>query len=105
MPSPDFTDEDLCSSWMMSLDNSTHSSQMNTVGPAISLRTSCWFLPQNEQKRVFFGSLSPILLTLALHPQPCLALRIFLAYRSAFSSWYSLYQINYSAPRWMLPRA
>ena len=24
-------------------------SQMNTEGPAISLRTSCWLLPQNEQ--------------------------------------------------------
>jgi hypothetical protein len=23
--------------------------QMNTVGPAMSLRTSCWLLPQNEQ--------------------------------------------------------
>ena len=34
---------------MMSLHSSTHSSQMNTVGPAISLRTSCCDLPQNEQ--------------------------------------------------------
>ncbi len=34
---------------MMSLQSSTHSSQMNTDGPAISLRTSCWLLPQNEQ--------------------------------------------------------
>ena len=37
------------SSRMMSLQSSTHSSQMNTDGPAISLRTSCWLLPQNEQ--------------------------------------------------------
>ena len=48
-PSRDFTIEDLFSSRMMSMHNSTHSSQMNTVGPAISLRTSCWLLPQNEQ--------------------------------------------------------
>ena len=41
--------EDLFSSRMMSMQSSTHSSQMNTVGPAISLRTSCWLLPQNEQ--------------------------------------------------------
>src|ERR1700733_13577429 len=39
----------LASSAMMSLQTSTHSSQMKTVGPAISLRTSyCAFL-QNEQ--------------------------------------------------------
>ena len=31
------------------MQSSTHSSQMNTVGPAISLRTSCCDLPQNEQ--------------------------------------------------------
>ncbi len=31
------------------MHNSTHSSQMNTVGPAISLRTSCWLFPQKEQ--------------------------------------------------------
>src|SRR5688572_5257664 len=37
------------SSRMMSLHSSTHSSQMNTDGPAISLRTSCWLFPQNEQ--------------------------------------------------------
>src|SRR5580658_3571626 len=41
---------------MMSMQSSTHSSQMNTVGPAISLRTSCCDLPQNEQYRVFFES-------------------------------------------------
>src|SRR6195952_43934 len=49
MPSRDFTSEDLFSSRMMSMQSSTHSSQMNTVGPAISLRTSCWLLPQNGQ--------------------------------------------------------
>src|SRR4030081_3477747 len=64
MPSRDFTREDLVSSRMMSMHNSTHSSQMNTVGPAISLRTSCWLLPQNEQYSVFFESLVPTLLIL-----------------------------------------
>src|SRR5262245_51514093 len=39
------------SSRMMSLQSSTHSSQMKTDGPAMSLRTSCWLLPQNEQYR------------------------------------------------------
>src|SRR5512142_2556877 len=56
MPSRDFTSEDLFSSRMMSVHSSTHSSQMNTVGPAMSLRTSCWDFPQNEQYRVFFES-------------------------------------------------
>jgi hypothetical protein len=45
----DFANEDVFSSRMMSMHNSTHSSQINTVGPAMSLRTSCWLLPQNEQ--------------------------------------------------------
>src|SRR5687768_13600597 len=54
----------LVSSRMMSMQSSTHSSQMNTVGPAISLRTSCWLLPQKEQYRVFFES--PPLLPLTL---------------------------------------
>jgi hypothetical protein len=31
---------------------------MKTVGPAISFRTSCWDLPQNEQYKVFFESLA-----------------------------------------------
>src|SRR5712672_1353337 len=66
MPSRDFSSEDLVSSWMMSLHSSTHSSQMNTLGPAMSLRTSCWFLPQNEQKCVFFESPPATLLILAL---------------------------------------
>src|SRR5436190_5370194 len=56
MPSRDFTSEDLFSSRIMSMHSSTHSSQMNTVGPAMSLRTSCWLLPQNEQKSVFLES-------------------------------------------------
>jgi hypothetical protein len=41
--------EVLFSSRMISMHSSTHSSQMNTVGPAISLRTSCWLFPQKEQ--------------------------------------------------------
>ena len=44
------------------MQSSTHSSQMNTVGPAMSLRTSCWLLPQKEQYRVFFESLPLTLL-------------------------------------------
>src|SRR5215469_436459 len=55
-PSRDLTSVVLCSSRMISMQSSTHSSQMNTVGPAMSLRTSCWDLPQNEQYRVFFES-------------------------------------------------
>src|SRR6185437_2324550 len=62
MPSRDFTSEDLFSSRMMSMHSSTHSSQIKTVGPAMSLRTSCWLLPQNEQYRVFLESLPPTLL-------------------------------------------
>src|SRR5712692_2055158 len=56
MPSRDFTSEDLFSSPMMSMHNSTHSSQMKTVGPAMSLRTSCWLLPQNVQWSGFLVS-------------------------------------------------
>jgi hypothetical protein len=59
-PSRVFTMCVLCSSRMISMQSSTHSSQMNTVGPAISLRTSCCDFPQNEQYRVFL--LSPDLL-------------------------------------------
>src|SRR5690606_34341404 len=58
--------EVLFSSRMMSMQSSTHSSQMNTVGPAISLRTSCWLLPQNEQYRVFLESPPPLLTLLML---------------------------------------
>ena len=35
---------------MMSLHNSTHSSQMYTEGPAMSFRTSFWDLPQKLQQ-------------------------------------------------------
>src|SRR5690348_17181744 len=62
MPSRDLTSEDLFSSRIMSMQSSTHSSQMKTVGPAISLRTSCWLLPQNEQYSVFLDSPLTLLL-------------------------------------------
>src|SRR3954462_2327764 len=52
---------------MMSMHSSTHSSQMNTVGPAMSLRTSCWLLPQNEQYSVLLESPLPTLLMANLH--------------------------------------
>src|SRR5215472_10335521 len=55
-PSRDLTSVVLCSSRMMSMQSSTHSSQINTVGPAMSFLTSCWLLPQNEQYSVFFES-------------------------------------------------
>src|SRR5438105_10844469 len=61
-PSRDLTSVVLCSSRMMSMHNSTHSSQMNTVGPAISFLTSCWLLPQNEQYSVFLLSVGAFLL-------------------------------------------
>src|SRR5229473_1464483 len=64
IPSGDFSSEDLFSSLMMSMHSSTHSSQMNTVGPAMSLRTSCWLLPQNEQWSEFFVSVPSALLIL-----------------------------------------
>jgi hypothetical protein len=36
----------------MSLHSPMHSSQMYTVGPAISFLTSFWLLPQKEQDRL-----------------------------------------------------
>jgi hypothetical protein len=66
MPSRDFTSEDLFSSPMMSMHNSTHSSQMKTVGPAMSLRTSCWLLPQNVQWSGFL--VSPLLILFISEP-------------------------------------
>src|SRR3954462_14905943 len=67
MPSRDFTSEDLFSSRIMSMQSSTHSSQMNTVGPAMSLRTSCWLLPQKEQYRVLLLSPLAALVIVASH--------------------------------------
>src|SRR6516225_4445847 len=64
MPSCDLTSEDFFSSPTMSMQSSTHSSQMNTVGPAMSLRTSCWLLPQNVQWSVFLVS-SPVTLLIS----------------------------------------
>src|SRR5271169_6848283 len=55
-PSRVFTRVVLLSSRMISMQSSTHSSQMKTVGPAISFRTSCWLLPQKEQYSVFLDS-------------------------------------------------
>src|SRR3546814_19042458 len=43
------------SSRMMSLHRSTHSSQMYTEGPAMSLRTSCSLLPQKDRQSVVSG--------------------------------------------------
>src|SRR5438093_5610110 len=57
------------SSAMMSLQTSTHSSQMKTVGPAMSFRTSFWSLLQNEHRRT---SVSPDFFTMR---QPCLSAR------------------------------
>src|SRR5262249_22061407 len=59
MPSRDFTREDLFSSPTMSMHNSTPSSQINAVGRAMILSTSCWLLPQTEQGSVFL--VSPLL--------------------------------------------
>src|SRR5215471_19261890 len=69
MPSRDFTSEDLFSSRMMSMHNSTHSSQMKTVGPAMSLRTSCWLFPQKEQYRVDLESPLAALVMVASYSQ------------------------------------
>ena len=43
-----------------------NSSQMNTVEPAISLRTSCWLLPQNVQWSGFL--VSPLLILFISEP-------------------------------------
>src|SRR3974377_1484449 len=67
MPSCDFTSGDVFSSPTMSMQSSTHSSQMNTVGPAMSLRTSCWLLPQNVQWSLFL--VSPPLTLLISEPR------------------------------------
>src|SRR6059058_1011512 len=61
------------SSAMMSLQTSTHSSQMKTVGPAMSLRTSFWSLLQKEHRRTsvspaFFTMRTLLPLTLWLQP-------------------------------------
>jgi hypothetical protein len=56
---------------------------MNTVGPAISLRTSCWFLPQNEQWSEFFESPLATLLILASRQSDRLGVRTFIAHAPA----------------------
>src|SRR6202158_6460410 len=59
-PSRDLTSVVLCSSRIISMQSSTHSSQMKTVGPAMSFLTSCWLLPQKEQ----YSSFSPAFFSL-----------------------------------------
>src|SRR5215510_11833899 len=54
------------SSAMMSLQTSTHSSQMKTVGPAISFRASFWSLLQKEHRRT---SVSPPFLSMSGVPE------------------------------------
>src|ERR1700733_171642 len=68
-PSRDLTRVVLCSSRMISMQSSTHSSQIKTVGPAISFLTSCWLLPQKEQYSVFLESL-PLDLVIAAPSLP-----------------------------------
>ena len=55
------------------MQSSTHSSQMKTVGPAISFRTSCWLLPQKLQYSVFL--LSPELVAIPCPLRPFLVER------------------------------
>src|SRR5579872_6281149 len=57
------------SSAMMSLQTSTHSSQMKTVGPAMSFRTSFWSLLQKEHRRT---SVSPAFFTMPYAFRPAL---------------------------------
>src|SRR5215208_1264336 len=83
IPSRDFTREDVFSSLIMSMQSSTHSSQTNTVGPAMSLCTSCWLLLQNEQYSVFLLSLAPPLLISEFRRAS-----FFLPIRETFSSEY-----------------
>src|SRR5215467_1049694 len=52
----------------MSWQTPTHSSQMKTVGPAISLRTSFWLLLQNEHRKtssLFFFKGVPLYILLS----------------------------------------
>src|ERR1700719_2161991 len=81
-PSRDLTRVVLCSSRMISMQSSTHSSQMKTVGPAISFLTSCWLLPQKEQYSVFLES--PLLDLVIAAPSPSGTLP---AFRSARRQW------------------
>src|SRR5919106_6932166 len=60
------------SSAMMSLQSSMHSSQMYTVGPAMSLRTSFWLLPQNEH----FSVPLPSRVRAMVAPTPAPTLRV-----------------------------
>jgi hypothetical protein len=49
------------SSLRISWQYSTHSLQMNTLGPTITLRTFCWLLLQKEQQGVFLFPVLPLL--------------------------------------------
>ena len=40
---------DIAAPSLNAIQSSTHSSQIKTVGPAISFLTSCWLFPQKEQ--------------------------------------------------------
>src|ERR1700677_1235169 len=44
--------------WQTFAQSETHLSQINTLGPATSLRTSNWDLPQNVQRDSTFGDVS-----------------------------------------------
>src|SRR5260221_7837036 len=44
---------------MIAMRNSTHSWQINTVGPGVRLRAPCWVLPKNDQWSGFL--VSPLL--------------------------------------------
>src|SRR5256884_2557534 len=85
------------SSAMMSLQTSTHSSQMNTVGPAMSLRTSFWSLLQKEHRRT---SVSPAFFTMpaaySLIPNPY-ALKVFGYARFRMTSSMIPYSLPWSA--------
>src|SRR5881396_787066 len=61
MPSRDFANEDLFSSRMMSMHNSTHSSQINTVGPVLTLLISEPRLDANPRSRYPAGQTTDML--------------------------------------------
>src|SRR5262249_3021486 len=67
MPSRAVAGEGFCSWPTMAMHNSTRPSQINTVGPAMSLSTSCWLLPQNEQWSGFL--VSPLLTLFISEPR------------------------------------
>ena len=73
-----FEDFSSNSSLIISLHKSTHSSHMNTDGPAINLATSFWFLQQKEQCKSFdeFFVLSSISIPLSsVYKETCLKIK------------------------------